>query len=651
MIRNLLYTFIAIISVISTIQAQIYDNGPIFNSVGTGAGGTNQSILYTTTFSMGTIGFGQQQTTFNRIADDFTVDCGEWTIDSIYLYGYQTNSGLTSTFNNYNLRIWDGVPDALGSNVIFGDTTTNRLIRTTFSGVYRVTETTSGNSTRPIMQNTILVGGFTLSAGTYWFDWSAAGTSASGPWQPPVVPPGQSVTGNARQRIGSTWNNMVDGGTGNPAQGVPFKVFGTAPTVTANAGNDATLCLNTTATLGGSPAGVSSENSPLTYTWQGLGISDTTLSNPTIVVSDTLQYMLTVSDTNGCIAMDTISITSVSANVVSIDVTETAFCMGEFDVLIANQPFNVSWSTGDTTNAISVDQAGTYVANFTDVNGCSTADTAIVIVWDLPTLNVNDLVVCDGDQGELLGTGNNPIFWNDTIPNGTFINVTQSIDYIASTVDTNGCISVDTITVTLAPLPVLTVPADLTICEGEPVELNGTSNSPVLWNNTIVNGTTVNPVQTTSYVASTIDSNSCSSEATFTVNVNPITSGTTSVLGMDSVTVNGVTYYQDGIFTQNLTNAEGCDSVLTITVNLDFTELNELSSNFSVAPNPMSDFLIVNNFSTANNPFTITTIAGQVVLSFVTNEASTKVDVSLLTPGTYLLIDRKTNQSMLLVKQ
>jgi hypothetical protein len=650
MIRNLLYTFISVIGGAFALHAQIYDNGPVFNSVGTGAGGANESVLYTTTFGMGTIGFGQQQASFNRIADDFTVDCS-WTIDSIYLYGYQTNSTTTSTFTGYTLRIWDGVPDAVGSNVIWGDTTTNRLIRTVFSNVYRITETTVGSNVRPIMQNTVNVGGFTLPAGTYWFDWAATGSLASGPWQPPLVPPGQAASGNGRQRIGSTWNNMVDGGTGTTPQGAPFKVFGTAITVTANAGADAALCLNTTAVLGGSPAGVSSVNSPLTYAWQGIGISDTTLSNPTIVVSDTLQFMLTVNDTNGCVSMDTLTITSIPVIPVSLNVAETTFCEGESDVLIADQTSNLSWSSGDTTSTLTVDQAGTYSVNYIDSNGCSSSDTAMVNVWTLPALTVSDLTVCDGDQAELLGTSDNPIFWNDTIANGTLVDVTQTIDYIASTVDTNGCVSVDTITVTLAALPVVTVPTDLTVCEGESVQLMGTSDFPVLWNDSIADGTTVNPLQTTSYVASVIDTNNCSGEATFTVTVNPVTAGTTTVTGMDSVTVNGVTYYEDGIFIQPFTNANGCDSILTVIVDLDFTGLNELSNNFSVAPNPMSDFLMVNNLAATSNPFTVTTIAGQVVLSFVTNGASTKVDVSSLTPGTYLLIDERTNQSLLLVKQ
>jgi hypothetical protein len=136
------------------------------------------------------------------------------------------------------------------------------------------------------------------------------------------------------------------------------------------------------------------------------------------------------------------------------------------------------------------------------------------------------------------------------------------------------------------------------------------------------------------------------------VNVNLATTGTTSVSGLDSVTVNGVTYYQDGVFTQSLTNAQGCDSVLTITVSLDFTGLNELDNSFfSAAPNPMNDFLMVRNLSDHNADFIIINIAGQVVLSFSTDEAYTKVDVSSLSSGTYLLVDRATNQRKLLVKQ
>jgi hypothetical protein len=65
----------------------------------------------------------------------------------------------------------------------------------------------------------------------------------------------------------------------------------------------------------------------------------------------------------------------------------------------------------------------------------------------------------------------------------------------------------------------------------------------------------------------------------------------------------------------------------------------------------MNDFLMVHNLSDHNTDFIIINIAGQVVLSFSTDEAYTKVDVSSLGSGTYLLVDRATNQRKLLVKQ
>jgi hypothetical protein len=59
--------------------------------------------------------------------------------------------------------------------VVFGDTTTNRLQSSTFSGVYRVGETTGGANNRPIMENRISVG-TTLAPGTYWLDWQTDGS-------------------------------------------------------------------------------------------------------------------------------------------------------------------------------------------------------------------------------------------------------------------------------------------------------------------------------------------------------------------------------------------------------------------------------------------------------------------------------------------
>jgi hypothetical protein len=57
--------------------------------------------------------------------------------------------------------------------------------------------------------------------------------------------------------------------------------------------------------------------------------------------------------------------------------------------------------------------------------------------------------------------------------------------------------------------------------------------------------------------------------------------------------LNGETYTSSGTYTQILTNAAGCDSILTINLTLDFTGLNENQKEFKLYPNPVKDILVV----------------------------------------------------------
>ncbi|MEW5986507.1 MAG: hypothetical protein AB1791_07740 [Chloroflexota bacterium] len=207
----------------------LYDNGPLVNSPGTGVGGADESVLQNFTLGMSTLGFGHQLVAGNRIADDFTIsDPYGWQIDQITFYAYQSNSGNNSTMTAVNYRIWDGPPNNPASVVVFGDTTTNRLITSTWSNIYRVTEESTGNNTeRPVMVN-VVSAGVILTAGDYWLDWQTDGTLTSGPWAPPVTINGQSTTGNGLRYQGSTglWSSAVDSGTNTP-QDFPFILEGT----------------------------------------------------------------------------------------------------------------------------------------------------------------------------------------------------------------------------------------------------------------------------------------------------------------------------------------------------------------------------------------------------------------------------------------
>jgi hypothetical protein len=201
----------------------LYDNGPMITHPGGGGGGADASRLQNSSLLMNTLGMTASDAGAFRLADNFIIsDVAGWDVDTVTVYCYQTGSTTTSTFDTARLQIWDGSP-ASGGTVVFGDMTTNRMLSTAWTNIYRDTETTVGNTTRPIMEVVIDVAGTHLDPGNYWIDFQTGGTSASGPFCVPITLPGEVTTGDALQFNGTDWVPVVDVG----AQGVPFVVEGT----------------------------------------------------------------------------------------------------------------------------------------------------------------------------------------------------------------------------------------------------------------------------------------------------------------------------------------------------------------------------------------------------------------------------------------
>jgi hypothetical protein len=432
-------------------DAQIlFDNGPYFNRTGTGFGGANESVLYTTTFGMGTIGFGHQSNLFNRVADDFVVDACHWRVDSIVFFGYQTGSTTTSTFTGVNFRIWDSIPDAVGSNVVFGDTTTNRMTRTAFSGAYRITETTTGNSTRPMMRNVCALNNVVLSSGTFWIDWASTGSLGSGPWAPSRTPVNVAITGNGKQRIGTVWNNLVDGGTGTPAQGLPFIIYGTVLDPVADAGTDQSGCPGSSVTLGGSPSG-SGGQGPLTYSWNnGSTLNDSLLANPTAMPGGNTTYILSVTDTSGCTVVDT-TVVTIGATASNFLIADTTICANDVITLDAGTANSYLWSNGDTSQTITVG-SGAYFVAVDNGSGCLSLDTVVVSAAQGVSI-IGNGTFCQQAGDTLTASISGGVYTWSTGETTQSIIVNSTGPYSVTVVDGNGCTSVDTFSVVAIPAP------------------------------------------------------------------------------------------------------------------------------------------------------------------------------------------------------
>ncbi len=83
----------------------------------------------------------------------------------------------------------------------------------------------------------------------------------------------------------------------------------------ADAGNDQVICSGESAILGGNPAG-SSGTPPFTYQWEPMDIGGDNETNPEVVpAQEESEYILEVTDSNGCANKDTVSIISESADI------------------------------------------------------------------------------------------------------------------------------------------------------------------------------------------------------------------------------------------------------------------------------------------------------------------------------------------------
>ena len=203
----------------------LVDNGPLITSPGTGSGGDDESFLQSVSLGLNLLGFGHQVAAGNRVADDINVGGEGWILNECTFFAYQTGSTTTSTMTAINLRIFDATPP--GGAVVFGDDSTNVLASTGYTNIFRVTETTGGANNRPIMAQSVDMGGLFLSPGTYWLDWQTDGSLGSGPWAPPVTIVGEATTGNGLQSVddGVSYAAAIDDGT-NTAQGFPFVCTG-----------------------------------------------------------------------------------------------------------------------------------------------------------------------------------------------------------------------------------------------------------------------------------------------------------------------------------------------------------------------------------------------------------------------------------------
>ncbi|MFH1320563.1 MAG: CUB domain-containing protein [Bacteroidota bacterium] len=206
---------------------------------------------------------------------------------------------------------------------------------------------------------------------------------------------------------------------------------------------------------------------PYTYLWNDPNTQTDSIANGLCAIT----YSITVTDANGCITIDSITLidpplltatTAVTSNFNGEDVSCYGFDDGEATVTPAGGTgaYTYLWDNGDTSAVADTLPAGTYDVLVTDVNGC---DTIVSIILTEPppltSTTMNDTLCsgsaqvehyCDGEATVLVngGTGAYTYLWSNgqTAFLATDLCVGDYNDTITVIVtDVNGCIKGDTV--------------------------------------------------------------------------------------------------------------------------------------------------------------------------------------------------------------
>ena len=242
--------------------------------------------------------------------------------------------------------------------------------------------------------------------------------------------------------------------------------------VTVNLGNDTSLCFGDSIMVdAGNPDAVE-------WDWNS---GDTTQS---FYVSTTGQFIVEVTDTNGCTSgADTINVTLNALPIVDLG-NDTALCAG--DSIIFGGPTGGSsvWNIGEITDSITVGSAGIYVLVHTNANNCVDSDSVVLIINALPVVDLgNDTALCAGDSITFGGPTGGSSVWNIGGMTDS-ITVDSAGIYVLVKTNANNCVDSDSVILTINALPMVDLgPPDTTICvENEYVLDPGNEGLEIVWN-------------------------------------------------------------------------------------------------------------------------------------------------------------------------
>ena len=244
-------------------------------------------------------------------------------------------------------------------------------------------------------------------------------------------------------------------------------------------------------------------------------------------------YFVTVTDSNGCQATGSTTVTQ-GSNIVITTTSTPVSCFGGSDgTATANASggtpgYTYQWSNGSNTQTITNLSAGTYTVTVTDSQGCT--GTKTVTVTQPPQLNVNvtttDAACAGSNTGSATAnvTGGTPgysFLWSNGANTQTITGLAPGT-YTVTVTDANGCTSSDSAVVGQgAAISVSTTSTDVS-CPGgndgtaSATATGGTAPYTYAWSNG-AGGQTITGLTAGTYTVTATDANGCTGTGSVTV--------------------------------------------------------------------------------------------------------------------------------------
>jgi len=236
-----------------------------------------------------------------------------------------------------------------------------------------------------------------------------------------------------------------------------------------NLGKTSEVCLGDSAVLDAGPGKTS-------YLWSTGEITQT------ITVFEAGIYTVTVSSGSGCLATDDIEVTYYEP---PIDLgANTTLCEGDSLIIEIDGTYNFEWQDGSTGNFFIISEPGIYWLDVSDFQQCRTRDSITVAVSPRPASPaiLGDTIYCNGETLNLSISDSPNASYLFTLPNGSVVpeqNVSLAnigaaqAGWYSAGIIVDGCPSfLDSVLVSIAPIPVIDLGTDVSVCEDETITLN-----------------------------------------------------------------------------------------------------------------------------------------------------------------------------------